>query len=66
MCGQKRDGSRKIKIFIKDAHIAEISILGYDPLVAHIECTHTQQLHSYEPTELEYCEVWESPFECLL
>ena len=26
-----RDGSRKIKNFIKDAHIAEISIPGYDP-----------------------------------
>ena len=66
MCGRWQDSSRKVKNFRKDAHIAEISILVYDPLVAHIECTHTQQLHSYEPTELEYCEVRESPFKCLL
>ena len=30
------DGSRKVKIFRKDAHTAEISIPGYDPLVTDI------------------------------
>ena len=34
MCERYQDGSRNVKNFRKDVHTAEISISGYDPLVA--------------------------------
>ena len=49
------DGSRNVKIFRKDAHTAEISIPGYDPLVTHsVLCSSFRKLsniaHMFPPS----------------